>query len=527
MNGLNLSAMGSSLANLPENMAGLQLAQAKASLGQSQAAEEANKVQGGLALNRGLAEQMAGREPTTDPFEQLDQQAQAHSQNAQQLAQQGFGDRAQSEQQAAQQAQAQKRQLALSRAAMASRSGNYDALKDIAPHMGIQGVEQVQYDPKTDAVKLMDKDGNVVGGMPKETLDTLDLTPEQRANMEWHKFSASMMAGSREKVATINAGAKENVEKLKETMPKEVIGQLQHEVAQGIISQDEADRRIKFLDTIKQNGSMAMMMMQMPTGLGPPDLPPDPLRPWRSTSKFQQLIQKEPNYANAVDQFMNGDYPTSSGRGVMVDKKVMQLASQIDPNVTARDYVIKQKALQDPQIIAANAALNHVNDFMGALSKFDNKTQSDILNHSWNWLSQHSKGNEALGELYTTGLSLSEEYGKALGAGQNVTGDMKREAVFNPDAPIKVATSKLHAVGNLIDKTIAAKENVLNRSNPKRIPLNLLDPSSQEVLGKLGISHTPGNRGSVGASPAPTPASPQPSSGGAMSLDQYLKSKGF
>ena len=124
---------------------------------------------------------------------------------------------------------------------------------------------------------------------------------------------------------------------------------------------------------------------------------------------------------------------------------------------------------------------------------------------------------QTISALQTTGLSLSEEYGKALGAGQNVAGDMKREAVFDPNKPIGLLNANLSAVGHLMNQTIGAKENMLNRNNPNRIPMSLLDPGASDVLQSLGIQHTPGNRRSATLN-AP--------SGGAVSLDDYLKQRG-
>jgi hypothetical protein len=231
-------------------------------------------------------------------------------------------------------------------------------------------------------------------------------------------------------------------------------------------------------------------------------LPPDPTRPWRSNPNFAKV---PPAMQPLVDQYLNGDLKVA--RGDQQSMLARQLAASIDPNVTQHDYDLKQKALADPQVNATNAALGHIGDFKSLLSQLDQPTQAKVLNTPLNKLTTAFSDSPQAGiisALQTTGLSLSEEYGKALGAGQNVTGDMKREAVFDPSKPIGQLTSNLQAVGHLMNQTIGAKENMLNRNNPSRTPMSLVDPGAMEVLQGLGINHTPGNRTSVAPSPNPS-----------------------
>jgi hypothetical protein len=161
-----------------------------------------------MAQNKAMAGAMAGQQPTNDPLAAMDQQINAKTQVAQNLAQQGFGNQANAAMQEVQNLRGQKTQLALSRAATNSRMGNYDSLVSLAPHLGIQNATSADYDKDQDAIVLKDKDGNVVGGMPKKTMDELDWTPEQRANAAWHETTAKLMAGSRENVAKTNEEAR-------------------------------------------------------------------------------------------------------------------------------------------------------------------------------------------------------------------------------------------------------------------------------------------------------------------------------
>jgi hypothetical protein len=231
----------------------------------------------------------------------------------------------------------------------------------------------------------------------------------------------------------------------------------------------------------------------------------DPTKPWRSNAGFQSLAQKNGQLATSVDQYLNGDYKIMGGRNAAVDRQIQMEAAKIDPNVTQHDYDIKQKALADPAVNATNAALGHIGDFKGLLNQLPAQTQAKILNTPLNKLAQaftDSPYAQTISALQTTALSLSEEYGKALGAGQNVSGDLKRENVFDPSKPIGQLTSNLSAVGHLMNQTISSKENMLNRNNPNRVPMSLLDPGASDVLKSLGINHTPGNR------PLPTGITP-------------------
>ena len=130
-NGLALSAAGSALANVPQDIAGLQLAQAKASLGQSQAAEEQNKVQGGLAMSKSLAGNMAGQPQSNDPLANYDNQISAYQKSAQDMAAAGRGDQANAAMQQAQTLRGQKMDHALSLMGQASRMNDYDKALEI------------------------------------------------------------------------------------------------------------------------------------------------------------------------------------------------------------------------------------------------------------------------------------------------------------------------------------------------------------------------------------------------------------
>jgi hypothetical protein len=210
MNGLALSAAGNALANVPQDIAGLQLAQAKASMGQSQAEEEANKVQGGLAMSKSLAGNMAGQEPASDALGSFDNQIKAYQQSVQQMAQAGRGDQAQMAQQKMMDLTAQKKQFVLAQAAQASKLGNYGELVGLAPHMGITGVKSAEYDPKQDAVVFKDKDGGTIGGMPKKVLDRLDWTNQEHAANAWHEFMANSQI-EKAQITTAGGIAKANI----------------------------------------------------------------------------------------------------------------------------------------------------------------------------------------------------------------------------------------------------------------------------------------------------------------------------
>jgi hypothetical protein len=256
MAGLNLSpmatsALGNAVASAPGLALQQQQEQAKTSVMNNQATTSNMQVGGEQAYNKLMAQQMQNYQPGDDQLANIDNQTKAMQQTIPQLAGLGFGEKAQALQGDIQKLQQQKIQMALSKAAIASRSGNYDALVGLAPHMGIQGAAKAEYDPDAKAVNILDKDGNVIGGMSKETLDSLDLTPEQRANMEWHKFNAQMMAGSREKVAETNAGAKLGVEELRDKQAKDAIGKVGQDVRNGWTTPENAADRIKFLDSFR------------------------------------------------------------------------------------------------------------------------------------------------------------------------------------------------------------------------------------------------------------------------------------
>jgi len=525
-NGLALSAAGSALANVPQDIAGLQLAQAKASIGQSQAAEEQNKVQGGLDMSKSLAGNMAGQPQSNELLANYDNQISAYQKSAQDMAAAGRGDQANAALQQVQTLRGQKMDHALSLMGQASRMNDYDKALEVGHSAGILSpdIAKVEYDPTRNAVVGKDKDGNIIQGMDKDALDHMGFTPKELADMETKKFSASLMAGSRVTASENSANARVTASENAANKPQlEEVAKIRLSEKRGDISHEDAENRIKAINAPKASGS-GSVVSDLPS-VGPPQkFESDPARPWRDHPEFLAAMKTHPEYMGLLDQYMAGDLPPGGSRSVKIDKIIQALGARIDNNVSFRDYKLKLDAMKDAQVTASNAALGHIGDFHKTLGSLDNATRSDIVNHSINWLKSHAEGNETLAELYTTALSLSKEYGKALGAGENVTGDLKREAVFNPDAPLSVIISKLHAVGNLIDKTVAAKENILNRSNPNRVPLNLMDPASLEVLQSLGIKHTPGNRGGKGGgaeAPQP-PAAKAP----AIPLADYLTKHG-
>ena len=524
MNGLALSAAGNALANVPQDIAGLQLAQAKASMGQSQAAEEANKVQGGLAMSKSLAGNMAGQEPATDALSGYDNQIAAAQKTSQDMAAAGRGDQASAAAQQVQTLRGQKMDHALSLMGQASREGDLEKVLDIGHRSGTlsPNISKIEYDPTTNAVVGKDKDGKVIQGINKDALDHMGFTPKELADMETKKFASTLMAGSRITASENAAGARVTASENAANKPQlEDTGKIRLAEKRGDISHEDAENRIKALNAPKASS----LVNDLPVVGSPQKFESDPARPWRDHPAFRAAMKTHPEYMGLLDQYMNGDLPPGGNRSVRIDKIIQSLGTRIDPNVSFRDYKLKQDNLKDAQVTAGNAALAHIGDFQKNLGQLDNATRSDIINHSLNWLKSHAQGNETLSELHATALSLSEEYGKALGAGQNVTGDLKREAVFKPDAPLSVIMAKLHAVGHLMDKAIAAKENILNRSNPKRVPLNLMDPKSLEVLQSLGIKHTPGNRGGGGGG-ANAPEAPATVIPKAISLKDYLEQHG-
>lgn len=255
----------------------------------------------------------------------------------------------------------------------------------------------------------------------------------------------------------------------------------------------------------------AATVLNLPTPATPPTFEKDATKPWREHPGFQTVVQKQPALAPFVDQYLNGDYKIGSGRGVVMDRQVQALAAQIDSNVTQHDYDLKQKALADPKVEHSNAAIGHIGDFKRLLSQLDPQTQAEVLNTPWNKiLTKFSDSPQAgiISALHTTGLSLSEEYGKALGGSDALEASKRRQEVFNPDKPIGQLNSNLSAVGHLMNQTIGAKENILNRNNPNRVPLSLLDPSAQEVLQGLGINHARGGREKQAPTQPPTKVNP-------------------
>jgi hypothetical protein len=446
----------------------------------------------------------------------MDNTIKANQQAIPQLAGLGYGQKAQELAAHNQQLAQQRAQMGYTLMGKAAQMGDWNKVLEVGKKSGHLPPESAKVELDGDGnVVAKDADGKPLIGMNRDALEHMGYTNDELANIETKKFTATMAFQGREaaanagvKRAEVTAQGKMDLEKFKATLPKEVVGFLEDEVKNSHITQAQADDRIKFLNTIKQNSSMALLM-QMPSAGDPQEMPHDPARPWRDSPAFNEAQQKAPNLVGLIDQYMNGDLPPGGSRSTIIDKQIQAWGAKLDNNVSFRDYKLKQDAMKDPQVTAGNAALGHIGDFQKVLGRLDNATRSDVVNHSLNWLSQHAEGNENLAELYTIALSLSEEYGKALGAGQNVTGDLKREAVFNPDAPLSVILSRLHAVGSLLDKTVASKENILNRSNPRRVPLNLMDPDSLEVLQSLGIKHSPGNRGGAGGgNNAPEPAAP-------------------
>jgi len=295
-------------------------------------------------------------------------------------------------------------------------------------------------------------------------------------------------------------------------LPQTSVGKVNYDLENGNLTAGDA-AALKRKETYIAPTAVTILNQGAPGGA---NLPADPQRPWRQKPEFTSLPG---NMQLAVDQYLNGDYkinPRAQG-----DRQVQLAAAKIDPGVSEHDYELKQKALADPQVNATSAALGHIGDFKAALAQLPPQTQAQVLNTPLNKLSttfSDSPYAQIISGLQTTGLSLSEEYGKALGAGQNVAGDMKREAVFDPSKPIGQLTANLKAVGNLLNQTIGAKENTLNRNNPNRTPLSLLDPGANQVLQDLGINHTPGNRSSWQQQPANPGTTPPPTVPGLQKL---------
>lgn len=240
----------------------------------------------------------------------------------------------------------------------------------------------------------------------------------------------------------------------------------------------------------------------------PGQFAPDPTRPWRANPNFQAIAGKNATMASDVDSALNNDYKFGGSRGIMYDRQVQHLAQQIDPAWRQGNYDLKQKMLSDPQVVAANAAVMHLNDFMNDYKQLSPQTSSVLLNTPINKWTSLVNGNSPdaaiLARLQTTAMSVAGEYGKALGGSDAVLSEHERQALFDPSRTQGQLAGVTGAVSTLMQRTVNAKENVTRRTSPNSMPLTLMDPDSVEAMRAMGINYNPGGK-ARGNPPAANP----------------------
>jgi len=324
---------------------------------------------------------------------------------------------------------------------------------------------------------------------------------------------ANVAAQSRVDVAQKNFEARTKVAELMSAKAQSDIGRIRADEAKGVenggISHADAEARIKkLLEPHATVGGAAGGMFMPPAGSSPGSVfEPDPMRPWRQHPSFQALVRdpKMAEMANAVDMYLNGDAQIQAGRASAHDKAVMAWAHQIDPNANQGDYGRKQRVLLDHggEIEAGNTTMKHLNDFVNKYNQLDSQTQSRLANtkiNDWETAFKNNENSKIISELKAINLSLSNEYGDALGASKNVVGDVKREEVFDPAQPPKNIEGRVQAVATLLLRRLNSKENMITLGNPNRIPISLVNPGVADIFDRFGAHYYPGGRPN-----APTP----------------------
>ena len=517
LNPLSTAAMGANVAQVPADVAGLQLKQAQAQEAQGLAQEETQKAQGGLALSQGYAAQTANQQPTTDPFQQFDNQIQAHSQNAQALAQKGFGAQAQAEQQAAMQAQTQKRDLVFSRAAAASRLGDMGSVAKMANMLGIPA-DTAEYDKDNNFVKFLDKNGNAIGGLPKDTLDQLDWTNQQRAEDAWKRFATQMTFKGREVTANagidkakIMAGAKFNT-------PGDV-----YKFARDIGALDPNDptkvdmSNSDVLSLIKKkqyiSPSMVSFMQHAMTN-GPQAIGMSP--------EFVDAAAKKALDTGTIDNYGFG--PMGTLAKIVIGNRSVELAKE---NGRIADYALgamtfgadkpsyQRATVQRDAVVAyENTMKANYENMMKQFSKIP-ETGSPIFNHPIRKMLDGVYGSQEVAAAKVAMQTLIPEIAKIQSG--NVQG-----AVLSDHAQKMV-----HDSGFNIDKTLGQMRTIMNEvifPDAKNREVGF-DNVRREILQRMGTSQ--GTVPSQGGQPAAgTPPVAKPPTGGSIPLEDYLKKMG-
>lgn len=297
------------------------------------------------------------------------------------------------------------------------------------------------------------------------------------------------------------------------SLPQDPLARLKADLNNGLVTQAEYNERKKKIDQPPVSIFNQVQPTPISQAQAQQQFAPDPTRPWRSNARFQSLTTKDSGMASDVDSALNNDYKFGGSRGIQYDRQVQHAAQEIDPNWRQGNYEAKQKMLVDPQVVAANAAILHLHDFMSDYKQLSPQTSSVLLNtpiNKWTSLVQGNSPDAAiLARLQTTAMSVAGEYGKALGASDAVLSEHERQALFDPSRTGGQLSGVTGAVGTLLQRTVNAKENITRRSSPNSQPLTLLDPDTIEAAKDLGINYTPGGKPRRGAAPDQSPAQPK------------------
>jgi len=290
------------------------------------------------------------------------------------------------------------------------------------------------------------------------------------------------------------------------SLPQSPMGKLAADLANGVIDQATYNKGMAKETHIAPSTNVTISTPMSPQQ-AQSAFPPDPARPWRTNAAFANIATTNGTLASNVDAALNNDYKFGGNRSIAQDRLVEQAARTIDPNWRQGNYDLKQKMLGDPQVVAANAAVMHLKDFMDDYKQLSPQTASVLLNtpvNRWTTLvNGNSKDAAVLKQLQTTAMSVAGEYGKALGGSDAQASEQARQSLFDPSTTQGQLGGVTGAVGTLLQRTINAKENITRRSAPNSQPLTLLDPDTQDAIKSLGISYSPGGRGV--ASPAGGP----------------------
>jgi hypothetical protein len=541
MAGLNLSpmatsALGNAVASAPGLALQQQQEQAKTSVMNNQATTSNMQVGGEQAYSKLMADQMKDYQPSDDQFANLDAQIKARQQTIPQLAGLNFGQKSQDVQKEVQDLQQQRMDMGFTQLGKAAQAGDMNRMLDIGHKSGNlpPNVVKIELDPKGENFIGRDADGKIVTGMNREAAEHMGYTNAELATMEEKKFMAEYLLKGKQYAADQGLQGRQyaadrgvDKEEIKAALPQDELGKIEKSVRAGLVSREEADAYIKFKETVKPS-TMSLLMQPLP-GMGNPTFESDPSKPWRDTPKFQEMVKRYPTLAPDVDQYLNGDYKIGGGRGVAVDRQVQRIGAALDSNVSQHDYDLKQKALADPKVASGNAALGHLGDWSTTFAALPKDTQSVVMNHSMNWLREHASDSPDLYRLATISQSLSGEWNNFVAGSRSLQELEAGKALLNRDLPLKSGLATASSIGDLIKQSFNARENMLNRNNPNRVPLSLVDPAGIDTFKQLGVDYHPGGRvgkAAVKATPeAKSPVAPKASADDAYKALMNLGSK--